>query len=29
MYTNTTAWFNPWSLAQELLQMMNAVAAEV
>jgi aryl-alcohol dehydrogenase-like predicted oxidoreductase len=28
MYTNSAAWFDPWSLAQELLQTMNAVAAE-
>jgi aryl-alcohol dehydrogenase-like predicted oxidoreductase len=29
MHTNTAARFDPWCLAQELLQTMNAVAAEV
>lgn len=29
MYSNTAARFGPWSLVQEVLQTMNAVAAEV
>ena len=29
MYSNTAARFGPWSIVQELLQTMNAVAGEV